>query len=237
MAAAAVLAAAAAVVHADFRACVEKSGAEVLGDGDDSFDGAVARAVYPSPTPQWYVDVAEAKQVAGVLACARDEGLGVCPRSGGHSFVSGSSCEGVVLDVHKLKALHARGVKMKDGGKEAVVGAGNTVSEMLYGVLQGTDGGRMVGVTYSPSVGVAGYVLGGGHCPYSGRLGLTCESVKEYVYVTPVGKTLKASNEENEELFWASCGGGGAHFGVLTEFTIATHNATVFDREPKSQKG
>jgi hypothetical protein len=73
-------------------------------------------------------------------------------------------------------------------------------------------------------------MLGGGHNPYSGLLGLTCEYVVEYEFVTLDGEFVKASKDENQELFWASCGGGGAHFGIMHRFTIRTHDAAVFDK-------
>lgn len=211
--------------RADFLSCASAGGASVLAAGAAGFDARVKRALYPSPVPAFYADVETPQQIAAVVKCAGAAALGVCPRSGGHSFIGQSSCEGVVVDLFQMKD-----VKMEAGGKVARVQAGATLGEMLYNVLEQTNQANMVGIGLCPSVGVGGYMLGGGHNPYSGKLGLTCESVQEYEFVTLDGRFVKASKTQNQELFWASCGGGGGHFGVLWRIAINTHDSAFFDK-------
>lgn len=78
-----------------------------------------------------------------------------------------------------------------------------------------------------PTVGVAGYTLGGGW-GYSGRLfGLGCDQLLEAEVITADGTVMVASKHENEDLFWALRGGGGGNFGVVTSLTY---------RLPKKEK-
>lgn len=210
---------------ADFVSCASEGGATIFSPGDADFDGAVNRALYPDPKPAYYADVTSASQIPAVVTCAKEEGISICPRSGGHSFIGQSSCSGVVIDVWQMKA-----VKYDSSAKTVSVEAGNTLAEMFYEISTQSSNNRMLGIGLCPSVGVGGYMLAGGHNPYSGKLGLTCESVVEYEFVTLEGKFVKASATENQELFWASCGGGGGHFAVMYRFTAKTHDAAPFEK-------
>lgn len=93
-----------------------------------------------------------------------------------------------------------------------------------------SGGSRMIGIGLCPSVGIAGYILGGGHNPYSGITGLTCESAVSFDYVLADGSSTTATRSANGELFWASCGGGGGAFGILTGVTLNTDPADIFNR-------
>lgn len=209
----------------NFEACIkDKSGAKLYQKGGDGYDDAAGRALYPSPEPNWYIDIDDVDQVAPAVKCIREAGFGVCPRTGGHSFVGQSSCKDVVMDLHQLKS-----VEFNSESETVTIEIGNTLGEALYGLYDQSDGKRMFGIGLCPSVGVAGYLLGGGHNPYSGLLGLTCESVERYDFVTLEGKNIVASEKENPELFWASCGGGGAHYAILIRATIKTRDAEVFN--------
>jgi hypothetical protein len=74
-----------------------------------------------------------------------------------------------------------------------------------------------------PSVGIAGLTLGGG-ASYAGRkLGLTCDSLLALTIVTARGKVLTCSGSEHPDLYWASRGGGGGNFGIVTSFHFRTH--------------
>lgn len=67
-------------------------------------------------------------------------------------------------------------------------------------------------------------------CRYSASIGLTCESVQEFRFVLADGQEVKANSGGNTELFWASCGGGGGAFGVLTSVVIQTRDAAKFNQ-------
>lgn len=75
-----------------------------------------------------------------------------------------------------------------------------------------------------PSVGLAGgYTQGGGHSILSTSFGLAADQVLEYNVVTADGKLVKASPEENADLYWALSGGGGGTFAVVFSITVRAH--------------
>jgi FAD/FMN-containing dehydrogenase len=73
-----------------------------------------------------------------------------------------------------------------------------------------------------PSVGIVGLATGGGFGLLSRKLGLTCDNLRSLEMIDADGKTLRASADENQDLFWACRGGGGGHFGIITalEFQV-----------------
>lgn len=80
-----------------------------------------------------------------------------------------------------------------------------------------------------PSVGFAGYVLGGGHGPYEGKLGLACDAMLSLRMVDRFGNILDVSRTKRPFLFWAMCGAGGAQFGIVTSFRWRTVSSKQFD--------
>jgi hypothetical protein len=73
--------------------------------------------------------------------------------------------------------------------------------------------------------------------PYLGKLGLTCERVVEYEFVGLDGKFIKTNKEENAELVWASCGDGGAHYGVMHRFSTTARDGKVFNSNVNYRNG
>jgi FAD/FMN-containing dehydrogenase len=168
----------------------------------DKRPAAIARCATPA-------DVAEA------LAHARDHGLEVAVRAGGHS-VSGLSTNdgGLVVDVRPMSRI-----EVDPGGRSARVGAGVTWGELdaatqAHGLA--VTGGR------ATSTGVAGFTLGGGDGWLSRSLGLACDNLVAVELVTADGRQVRASDTENPDLFWALHGGGG-NFGVATSFEFRLH--------------
>jgi FAD/FMN-containing dehydrogenase len=209
-----------------FPACVgaNAAGATLRDPSQPDFNFRLTRSLFPSPTPSYIVDVSSAQHVAAVLLCAARSGLKVCPRSGGHSFIGLSSCSGVMIDLRNMNT------RVYDPASQRVtVGLGSTLGEMFNTVYSASGGSRMVGVGLCPSVGTGGYLLGGGHNPYGGVIGITCESLINLEVVLANGQIVNVSPTENPELFWASCGGGGGHFGVATRAVLNTHDAAVFN--------
>ena len=74
------------------------------------------------------------------------------------------------------------------------------------------------------TVGVSGgYVAGGGHSPLSSLYGMAADQVLAIEIVTPDGRFVTASEESNNDLFWALRGGGGGMFGVMTSVTVKVY--------------
>jgi FAD/FMN-containing dehydrogenase len=165
--------------------------------------------------PRYVARCSHPHQVAAALAYARDRGLRVAVRAGGHS-VAGLSLvdDGLVIDVRGLREL------VVDPERRVVrVGAGLTWAEVDAATQEhglATVGGRV------STTGVAGLTLGGGSGWLERKHGLTVDNVLAIEMVTARGDHVRASADEHPELFWALRGGGG-NFGVATAFEFAMH--------------
>lgn len=80
--------------------------------------------------------------------------------------------------------------------------------------------GRVVTTGQDPSVGLGGYIQGGGHGPLASTYGLAAQQVLQMTIVTPTGEVLIADDSQNTDLFWAIRGGGGGQYGIVTEYVI-----------------
>lgn len=100
---------------------------------------------------------------------------------------------------------------------------------MGFQAAQAADAAGVVAVTGEcPSVGLAGFTMGGGHSTLSTSFGMGADQVLEYEVVTASGKLVKASPSENADLFWALSGGGPGTYGVVVSMTVRTHpGATI----------
>lgn len=171
--------------------------------------------------PMAFVEARKEGDVQLAVFCAQALRIPVCARSGGHSLVGKSLCQGIVLDVGALDHVRHAGAHHFD------VGPGATMGDVLWGVHRF---GRWFAAGVCPAVGMGGYTLGGGHGPYEGRLGLAADAVTELRMVDRFGRLIVASETQNAELFWGALGAGGSQFGVVTNFRIRTASSAPFDR-------
>ena len=199
---------------------ISKLRAEVTGrvsaPGDADYDevrvvpnGAVdARpAVIVRPT--------DAGDVSYVVGVARESGLPLAVRGGGHSGAGHSMVDGgIVIDLRDMRALDID----VDGGT-AWAETGLTAGE--YSTALAAHG-RATGFGDTGSVGIGGITLGGGIGYLVRKYGLTIDDVLAVELVTADGNLVFADVDQNPELFWAIRGGGG-NFGVATRFKFRTH--------------
>ena len=191
------------------------AGEQIAAD-DGRYDEA--RAVFNAMVdkrPALIARCVSADDVALALAYARDQGLPVAVRAGGHS-VAGMSLvdDGVVIDVRLLNSIEV-------DAKRRIVRAGAGV---LWGELDrrtqqyglATTGGRV------STTGIAGFTLGGGSGWIERRCGLACDNLAGLELVTADGEKVFASDDENPDLLWAHRGGGG-NFGVVTSLELRLH--------------
>lgn len=156
-----------------------------------------------------------AADVAASIAFARDQGLEVAVRGGGHSIVGHSMIDGsVVVDLSLM-----RGVQVDPIARRARAQGGALIADLdreaqHFGLA--TTGGLVA------STGVGGLTLGGGYGWLARRFGLACDNVRAAEVVTAEGSILVASADEHPDLFWAIRGGGG-NFGVVTSFELELH--------------
>jgi FAD/FMN-containing dehydrogenase len=159
--------------------------------------------------PRGTVDVITA------LSFAREHGLSIAIRGGAHGIAGMGTCDdGLVLDFRAMKGIRvdpaARRVRAEPGLKWVEFDR----ETQAFGLA--TTGGT-VGDT-----GIAGLTLGGGFGWLGGKLGMTVDNVVSADVVLATGELVRASSEENADLFWAIRGGGG-NFGVITSFEYQLH--------------
>lgn len=155
------------------------------------------------------------EDVAAVVRFVRDGDVPLAVKGGGHSNAGKSAAQGgVLLDCSLMK-----GVRVDTRGRTVLVEAGVRQREVDAAVQP--HGLATAGGTCS-SVGVAGLTLGGGSGYLSRKHGLVVDNLLAADVVTAEGRLVRASEDENADLFWAIRGGGG-NFGVATAFEFRLH--------------
>jgi FAD/FMN-containing dehydrogenase len=161
--------------------------------------------------PSAIVRVADAADVARVIAFARATGSELAVRSGGHSGAGHSTTDGgIVIDLRELRQLEIDPV-----ARTARAQTGLTALEVSAAAV---EHGLGIGFGDTGTVGIGGITLGGGVGYLSRRDGLTIDNLLAAEVVTADGEVLTVDAEHHPDLFWAIRGGGG-NFGVATEFT------------------
>jgi hypothetical protein len=165
--------------------------------------------------PAVIICVADANDVARVISLARETGMALAVRSGGHSIVGHSVSDGgIVLDLSAM-----RGLDIDAEHRTAWAEAGLTAAE--YTAAAGAHG-LATGFGDTGSVGIGGITLGGGVGYLVRKYGLTIDSLLAADVVTADGQLLRIDAETHPDLFWALRGGGG-NFGVVTRFKFRLH--------------
>jgi FAD/FMN-containing dehydrogenase len=150
------------------------------------------------------------KDVSLAVKFARNHNLLVSIRGGGHNVAGNSVCDdGLMID---LSLMNTVSVNQKD--MTAVVEPGCTLGNAD---LATQKYGMVIPSGIVTSTGVAGLTLGGGFGWLSRKWGLTCDHLISAEVVTAEGDIIKASSEDNPDLFWGIKGGGG-NFGIVTSF-------------------
>jgi FAD/FMN-containing dehydrogenase len=190
----------------------------VLRAGDAGWDGAVlVWNGMVATTPALIVQPTSAGRVAAAVGFARDHGLSLSVKGGGHNMAGTSIAErGLTLDMSRM-----RDVTVEPEAKLAHVGSGCLLREVDRATQE--HGLATVLGSFNSEVGVAGLTLGGGLGYLTRRFGWTADNVEEVEVVTADGQIRIASRDENAELHWALRGGGG-NFGVVTRFTYRLHD-------------
>jgi FAD/FMN-containing dehydrogenase len=191
-------------------------GGRVIGPDDPGYDRA--RTVFSGAIdrrPALIARVADATDVVRVVSLARETGLELAVRSGGHSGAGhGVSEGGIVIDLSEMK-----GLEIDPERRTAWAETGLTAGE--YTTAAGAHG-LATGFGDAASVGIGGITLGGGVGFLVRKHGLTIDDLLAAEVVTADGELVRADAETNPDLFWAIRGGGG-NFGVATRFQLRLH--------------
>jgi FAD/FMN-containing dehydrogenase len=204
-----------AELHAGFRG-------RIVGRDDPDYDEH--RKIWNGSIDRRPAVIARCAGVADVMAAvkfARKHGLLVAVRSGGHSFPGLS----VADDAFLIDLSLMKGVRVDPDARTARVQAGVLLGELDRETQPFGLAAPSGIVTHT---GVAGLTLGGGIGWIMRKHGLSIDQLRRVDLVTAEGQFVKASAEENEDLFWGVRGGGG-NFGIVTEFefNLVTLGPTV----------
>lgn len=156
-----------------------------------------------------------AEDVSAAVKLARDQGMVLAVRGGGHNGSGSGTCDGgMLIDLSLMKS-----VSVNPSTRRAWVGGGATWGDFdraaqAHGLA--TPGGVV------SATGVGGLTLSGGIGWLRGKCGLSLDNVMSVEIVTADGQVRTASERENSDLFWAIRGGGG-NFGVVTNFEFKLH--------------
>jgi FAD/FMN-containing dehydrogenase len=160
--------------------------------------------------PAVIVQCAQADDVPPAIRFARENKLELSIRGAGHNIAGNALCDnGVTIDFSKMKT-----VRVDAGKKRAYVEPGATLADFDQAVQAH---GLATPVGINSTTGIAGLTLGGGFGWLTRKYGMTIDNLVSVDMITAEGKKVRASENENADLFWAIRGGGG-NFGVVTQF-------------------
>ena len=189
---------------------------QLVRPGDPGYDEH--RKVWNGSVDRSPALIARCAGVADVIAAlrfARAGGLRVAVRGGGHSFPGQSVCDGgVVIDLGPMKGIRVDPQARTARAQSGVLWGELDRETQAFGLA--TTGGI---VTHT---GIAGLTLGGGIGWLQRKYGLTIDQLISVDLVTADGEFVRASADENPDLFWGLRGGGG-NFGIVTEFEFRLH--------------
>ncbi len=191
-------------------------GGPVLGPGDSGYDDE--RSIWNAMIDRRPAAIAQcrnADDVAAVVRFANDHDLLFTVRGAGHNIAGNAVADDVLL----LDTSHMTGVRVDAEGRTARVEPGCTLADVDAATQ---EHGLAVPVGINSTTGIAGLTLGGGFGWMSRKHGLTIDNLVSVDMVTATGEQVRASADENPDLFWAVRGGGG-NFGVVTAFEFRLH--------------
>jgi FAD/FMN-containing dehydrogenase len=183
---------------------------------DPDYDAA--RRIWNASIDKYPGMIVRCSGVADVIhavSFARAQDILISVRGGGHNVAGRALCDdGIVIDLSTMK-----GILVDPAQRTVLVQAGATLADVdrethVFGLA--------VPAGVVSRTGIAGLTLGGGVGWLVRKHGLTCDNVLAFDVVTADGAPLRASAEQNPDLFWALRGGGG-NFGIVTAFKFRAH--------------
>ena len=166
---------------------------------------------YDSINPQAVAYCVSTEDVAACVKFARANNITATARSGGHSSAGYSTTTGLTVDVSRMNSV--TGIS----ATSAVFGAGTQLVDATNALA---PSGLAVPGGLHPTVGLAGYLQGGGFGFLTRAEGMGCDRLLGAEIVLASGEVVRASESLNSDLFWALRGGGGGNFGIITRLKV-----------------
>lgn len=189
---------------------------ELLRPGDAGYEEA--RRVHNALVDKRPALIARCRGVADVVAtvgAAREQGLELSIRGGGHNVSGNAVTEGgLMLDLSLMRGIHVDPARQTARAQGGVTWAELNRETQVHGLA--VTGGVV------STTGIAGLTLGGGLGWTMSMYGLAADNLLSAEVVTADGSVLTASEGENEDLFWG-LRGAGANFGVVASFEYRLH--------------
>jgi FAD/FMN-containing dehydrogenase len=207
-------------MHTSVQAPLHRLGVKIRGELilPDSPNYDEARAVWNAMIDKHPAAIVRCAGVTDVVAAvnfARDEGMTLAVRGGGHNIAGNAICDGgLVVDLSRMKVI-----RVDASARRAFVGPGATLGD-IDRETQAFELAVPMGI--NSTTGISGLTLGGGFGWLTTQYGMTIDNLVSARVVTAEGRTVRASASENSDLFWALRGGGG-NFGIVTEFEFQLH--------------
>ncbi|KAH0499734.1 hypothetical protein TgHK011_006909 [Trichoderma gracile] len=210
----------------DFIQLLRRKNIPVYTPGELPYERSVATVnlLYRYARPDCVVQPQNAAQVQLIVRSAKARDIPMTIKNGGHSYSGASTAEkGISLDL-----THMDGVKLEKGARLMTVQGGALWGHVYKEFVNQKINGYIVNGGRCPTVGVSGFILGGGLGPFTRSFGMGCDNVEDITIVTADGQqvTVKRSQyiqqpkSDKGSLFWALCGAGGGNFGVVVEMKL-----------------
>lgn len=173
------------------------------------------------------VKASDASDFQETVSFTRKHNIRLVIRNTGHDYNGKSTGAGAVsIWTHSIKSMEVKDYQSGFySGKALKMGAGVEVYEAYE--FADSKGLTVVGGN-CPTVGlVGGYSQGGGHGPLASKFGLAADQVLEWDVVTGTGQLLTATPHQNQDLYWALCGGGGGTYGAVVSMTAKAYQSRI----------
>lgn len=191
--------------------------------------GNLWNRLIPDRAPEVLVRVKDEQDVVTAIRFAREHGLKVVVRGGGHNWCQPTLRHGgLLIDLSELNQVISIDVENRKAVLQPIISNRETQRALNPKGLAYPSG-------HCPQVKLSGYLLGGGMSWNQGVWGSGTESVEAMEIVTAAGELVVASEKENADLFWAARGAGYGFFGVVTRYHLklyslpkAIHGSTYY---------
>ncbi|KXH29855.1 FAD-dependent monooxygenase [Colletotrichum nymphaeae SA-01] len=175
--------------------------------------------------PEFILNATTAEQVATAVRWASARNIRIIAKGTGHDLNGRSSgAYSLSIWIHQLRSIKLDSQWLRPSTNKtenvAILGSGNNWGRAMEATAAI---GRILVSGQVKTVGLGGFIGGGGHGPLSSHYGLAADQVLQATVVTTAGDILVANEAQNQDLLWAIRGGGPGLYGIVTEFVLHTH--------------